>query len=59
MRLFSRSLSGEALEWFTTQELNHWTNWRALAKDFVERFLFNIEVMPDRYSLEKLNQKSM
>ena len=25
MRLFSRSLSGEALEWFTSQELRQWS----------------------------------
>ena len=38
MRLFSRSLSGEALEWFTSQELRQWSTWGALAKDYLERF---------------------
>ncbi|XP_055814132.1 uncharacterized protein LOC129883514 [Solanum dulcamara] len=42
MRLFSRSLSGEALEWF----------------NFIERFAYNVEIIPDRYSLEKTKQKS-
>ncbi|KAK6794098.1 hypothetical protein RDI58_007551 [Solanum bulbocastanum] len=58
MRLFSRSLHGEALEWFTSQELKQWTSWNALAKDFNERFGHNIEAAPDRYYLEKIKQKS-
>ena len=38
MRLFGRSLNGEALEWLTSQELKQWKSWNALAKDFTERF---------------------
>ncbi|XP_047268166.1 uncharacterized protein LOC124898569 [Capsicum annuum] len=37
IRLFSRSLSGEALEWFLSQELKRWTGWKALAKGFLDR----------------------
>ncbi|XP_049385670.1 uncharacterized protein LOC125849743 [Solanum stenotomum] len=58
MRLFSRSLGGEALEWFTSQELRQWSTWGALAKDFLERFQFNVEAIPDRYYLEKIKQKT-
>ncbi|XP_055803406.1 uncharacterized protein LOC129872442 [Solanum dulcamara] len=58
MRLFSRSLSGEALEWFTSQEMKQWPNWNALAKDFIEIFAYNVEIIPNRYSLEKIKQKS-
>nr|XP_004234715.1 uncharacterized protein LOC101266000 [Solanum lycopersicum] len=58
MRLFGRSLSGEALEWLTSQELKQWKSWSALAKDFTERFGHNIEDAPDRYYLEKIKQKS-
>ncbi|XP_015163374.1 uncharacterized protein [Solanum tuberosum] len=58
MRLFSRSLSGEALEWFTSHETRQWSSWNALAKDFIERFAYNVEIVPDRYSLEKMKQKS-
>ena len=58
MRLFGRSLSGEALEWLTSQELKQWKSWNALAKDFTERFGLNIEDAPDRYYLEKIKQKS-
>ncbi|KAK4731975.1 hypothetical protein R3W88_024963 [Solanum pinnatisectum] len=59
MRLFSRSLNGEALEWFTSQEFKQWKSWNALAKDFNERFRHNIEAAPDRYYLEKIKQKSI
>ncbi|XP_015078373.1 uncharacterized protein LOC107022209 [Solanum pennellii] len=58
MRLFSRSLCGEALEWFTSHETRQWPSWSALAKDFIDRFAYNIEIVPDRYSLEKMRQKS-
>ncbi|KAK4730295.1 hypothetical protein R3W88_023283 [Solanum pinnatisectum] len=58
MRFFSRSLSGEALEWFTSHEIKQWSSWNALAKDFVERFAYNVEIVPDRYSLERIKRKS-
>ncbi|XP_015081465.1 uncharacterized protein LOC107025133 [Solanum pennellii] len=57
MRLFSRSLCGEALEWFTSHETRQWPSWNALAKDFIDRFAYNVEIVPDRYSLEKMKQK--
>lgn len=59
IRLFSRSLNGEALEWFTSQEFKQWTSWNALAKDFNERFGRSIEAAPDRYYLEKIKPKSI
>ncbi|XP_049345800.1 uncharacterized protein LOC125810336 [Solanum verrucosum] len=58
MRLFSRSLNGEALEWFTSHETRQWSSWNVLAKDFIERFAYNVEIVLDRYSLEKMKQKS-
>ncbi|XP_069149116.1 uncharacterized protein [Solanum lycopersicum] len=57
MRLFSRSLCGEALEWFTSHETRQWPSWSALAKEFIDRFAYNVEIVPDRYSLEKMKQK--
>ena len=27
-------------------------------KDFIDRFVYNVEIVPDRYSLEKMKQKS-
>ncbi|KAK4710439.1 hypothetical protein R3W88_004952 [Solanum pinnatisectum] len=57
MRLFSRNLSGEALEWFASHEIKQWFSWNVLAKDFVERFAYNVEIIPDRYSLERIKRK--
>ena len=58
MRIFSRSLCREALEWFSSHETRQWPSWNALAKDFIDRCAYNIEIMPDRYSLKKIKQKS-
>ncbi|KAK4722115.1 hypothetical protein R3W88_012348 [Solanum pinnatisectum] len=58
IRLFSRSLKGEALEWFMSKEIKQWPSWNALAKDFIERFSYNVEFIPDRYSLERIKQNS-
>ncbi|XP_049394610.1 uncharacterized protein LOC125858869 [Solanum stenotomum] len=57
MRLFNRSLNGEALELFKLQELKQWASWNALAKNFDETFGHNVESAPDRYYLEKIKQK--
>lgn len=56
MRLFSWSLKGEALEWFTSQELKQWTSWNSLAKNFTKIFVHNIEAAPGHYYLENLKQ---
>ncbi|XP_059281350.1 uncharacterized protein LOC132035048 [Lycium ferocissimum] len=58
MRLFSRSLIGEASEWFTAQDIRRWVTWEDMAAAFMERFRFNMETVPDRYYLEKVKQKS-
>ena len=52
MRLFSRSLCVEALEWFTLHETRQWPSWNALTKEFIDRFAYNVEIIPDRYSFE-------
>ncbi|KAM3216726.1 hypothetical protein P3L10_026167 [Capsicum annuum] len=59
MHLFSQSLNGEALEWFMSQEPKRWTGWKTLAKSFLDRFLFNIEIVLDWYSLDRIKQKSI
>ena len=58
MQLFSRSLCGEVLEWFTSHETRQWPSWNALAKDFIDRFAYNVEIVPVQYSLEKMKKKS-
>ncbi|XP_060212017.1 uncharacterized protein LOC132639594 [Lycium barbarum] len=58
MRLFSRSLLGTAMEWFIIQDISRWKTWEEMASSFIERFCFNVENVPDRFSLEKFFQKS-
>ena len=48
----------ESLEWFTSHKTRHCPSWNALAKDFIDQFSYNMEIIPDRYSLEKMKQKS-
>ena len=58
IQLFSQNLCGKALEWFTSHEPRQWPRWNALPKDFIDWFVYNVEIVPDRYSLEKMKQKS-
>ncbi|KAH0669397.1 hypothetical protein KY289_023890 [Solanum tuberosum] len=57
MKLFIRSLIGDALTWYIEQDPKIWRNWSNMVEDFMERFRFNIEIVPDRPYLEKLKKK--
>ena len=35
-----------------------WTSWNALANDFIDQFAYNVKIIPDQYSLEKMKHKS-
>ncbi|XP_060202443.1 uncharacterized protein LOC132630865 [Lycium barbarum] len=59
MRLFSRSLTGEAAEWFATQDMRQWHTWEDMAESFMEWFRLTVETVPDHYYLEKVKQKSI
>ncbi|KAH0738141.1 hypothetical protein KY290_036846 [Solanum tuberosum] len=58
MKLFIRSLTGEALDWYTSRDPQKWNNWGAMAQEFMDRFKFNTEAIPDRFYLMKLEKKS-
>ncbi|KAJ8526239.1 hypothetical protein K7X08_028716 [Anisodus acutangulus] len=58
MKLFIRSLTGEALDWYTSQDPRKWHNWGTMAQDFVDRFRFNTDTVLDRFYLMKLEKKS-
>ncbi|KAH0672543.1 hypothetical protein KY284_023630 [Solanum tuberosum] len=58
MKLFIRSLTGDALTWYIEQDPKIWRNWRNIAEDFMERFRLNIEIVLDRSYLEKLKKKT-
>ncbi|XP_055800430.1 uncharacterized protein LOC129869872 [Solanum dulcamara] len=57
MKLFIRSLSGEALTWYTRQDPRKWYNWQEMAEDFMNCFRFNTEITADRFSLANIQKK--
>ncbi|XP_070002359.1 uncharacterized protein [Nicotiana sylvestris] len=57
MAYFSHSLSGSALKWYTRQDHNRWHTWDDLAQEFACHFQYNIEIVPDRLSLTKIEKK--
>nr|XP_033514432.1 uncharacterized protein LOC117279083 [Nicotiana tomentosiformis] len=48
MKLFIRSLTGEALTWYTRQDPMNWREWQDMAEDFMNPFQFNTKISPDR-----------
>ncbi|XP_070014861.1 uncharacterized protein [Nicotiana sylvestris] len=57
MAYFSQSLSGSALEWYTRQDHSRWYTWDDLAQTFACHFHYNLEIVPDRLSLTKIEKK--
>ncbi|XP_070017295.1 uncharacterized protein [Nicotiana sylvestris] len=47
MKLFMRSLKGDALSWYISQDPKRWTNWVVMASDFMDRFRCNTENASD------------
>nr|XP_009772547.1 PREDICTED: uncharacterized protein LOC104222913 [Nicotiana sylvestris] len=54
---FSESLSREALEWFTHQDIGKWHVWGDIAQDFVWHYQYDVDIIPDRSSLSKMENK--
>jgi len=54
---FGQSLSGSALEWYTRQDTNRWYTWDDLAQAFAGHFQYNLEIVPGRLTLLKLEKK--
>nr|XP_016490600.1 PREDICTED: uncharacterized protein LOC107810352 [Nicotiana tabacum] len=57
MAYFSQSLSGSALEWYTRQDHNRWYIWDDLAQAFACHFQYNLEIVLDRLSFNKLEKR--
>ncbi|XP_070025496.1 uncharacterized protein [Nicotiana sylvestris] len=57
MKLFMRSLTGDALSWYISQNPNKWANWVSIASDFMDRFRFNTENTPDVFYIQNLKKK--
>jgi len=41
MKLFMRSLKGDVLSWYISQDLKKWSSWVSMASDIMDRFRFN------------------
>ncbi|XP_070017031.1 uncharacterized protein [Nicotiana sylvestris] len=57
MAYFSQSLSGAALEWYTRQDASRWYTWDDMAQAFARDVQYNIDIVPDRLSLTKVEKK--
>ncbi|XP_070049270.1 uncharacterized protein [Nicotiana tomentosiformis] len=57
MKLFMRSITGDALSWYISQNLKKWANWVSMASDFMDRFRFNLENAPDVFYIHNLKKK--
>jgi len=59
MTYFGETLIGIASEWYTDQEVSRWHIWDDLARDFVRKFHYNIDIAPNRNSLSNLKKKPL
>ncbi|XP_070005111.1 uncharacterized protein [Nicotiana sylvestris] len=53
MKYFMRSLTGDALFWYISQDPKNWSNWASMASDFIDRFRF----APDVFYIQNLKKK--
>nr|XP_033516253.1 uncharacterized protein LOC117280636 [Nicotiana tomentosiformis] len=51
MKLFIRSMTGEALTWYTRQDPGNWRAWQDMSENFINHFRFNTEITSDRFTL--------
>ncbi|XP_070028854.1 uncharacterized protein [Nicotiana sylvestris] len=57
MAYFIQSLSGAALEWYTRQDASRWYTWDDMDQAFAHHFQYNIDIVPDRLYLTKVEKK--
>ncbi|XP_070049098.1 uncharacterized protein [Nicotiana tomentosiformis] len=57
MKLFMRSLTGDALSWYISHNPKKWVSWVSMASDFTDRFRFNTENLPDVFYIQNLKKK--
>ncbi|KAM3397567.1 hypothetical protein P3S68_001079 [Capsicum galapagoense] len=55
---FGESLSSLASEWFVDQDIDKWSSWDDLANKFVQKFQYNVEMIPDEKSLTNMKKKN-
>ncbi|XP_070015692.1 uncharacterized protein [Nicotiana sylvestris] len=56
IKLFMRSLKGDTLSWYISQDAKKWTSWVNMASDFMDRFRFNTENAPDVFYIHNLKK---
>ncbi|XP_070031709.1 uncharacterized protein [Nicotiana tomentosiformis] len=57
IKLFMRSLTGDALSWYISQNPKKWINWVSMASNFMDRFRFNAENAPDIFYIQNLKKR--
>ncbi|XP_070004591.1 uncharacterized protein [Nicotiana sylvestris] len=57
MKFFMRSLSGDTLSWYISQNPKKCVSWVSMASDFMDRFRFNTENAPDVFYIQNLKKK--
>ena len=54
IRLFQKSLKGDALDWYTSLDCHRIRTWEQLSQAFVDRFAYNLNMAPRRADLATL-----
>ncbi|XP_070030216.1 uncharacterized protein [Nicotiana sylvestris] len=57
MKLFMRSLTGDAMSWYISQNTKKWANWVSMALEFKDQFRFNTENALDVFYIQNLKKK--
>ncbi|XP_070036638.1 uncharacterized protein [Nicotiana tomentosiformis] len=57
MKMFMRSLTGDALSWYISQDPKKWVSWVSMASNFMDRFRFNTKNAPDTFYIQNLKKK--
>ncbi|XP_070057783.1 uncharacterized protein [Nicotiana tomentosiformis] len=58
MKLLMRSLIGDALSWYISQNPKKWVSWVSMASDFMDRFRFITKNAPNIFYIQKLKKKT-
>ena len=53
---FQDSLKGVALAWYTALDIEDFTEWDHLAREFLRQYKFNVEVLPTREDLVRIEK---
>ncbi|XP_070048898.1 uncharacterized protein [Nicotiana tomentosiformis] len=57
MAYFGEIFMGIASEWFTDQDASHWQVWDGMARAFMKKFQYNINIATDLNSLSNMKRK--